>query len=63
MTVGTHKLSGKLLIFVACQYFKGDSLQKKGSDVNEEMNYICVLEVDHNTWKVTPIKIVRPKVA
>ena len=45
MDVGSHKLTNKLLIFVACQYFKGDKL-KKSKEGSEEKSYISVIEVD-----------------
>ena len=45
LDVGTQKTTGKLLIFVACQYFKGEKFMKdkKGQ---EEKCYILVLSVD-----------------
>jgi len=53
MDVGSKKSNGKLLIFVACQFFKGEKLMKdkKGS---EEKCYISVIEVDQfNGYSVT----------
>lgn len=47
MDVGSHKLTGKLLIFVACQYVKGDS-REDSKEKDEIQNYIIVLEVDQN---------------
>ena len=45
MDVGSHKLTDKLLIFVACQYFEGDKF-KKTKEGNQEKCYISVIEVD-----------------
>ena len=46
MDVGSHKLTGRLLIFVANQYFDGDNFKKSAKGGNEEKCYISVIEVD-----------------
>ena len=52
MDIGSHKLTGKLLVFVAQQTFKGDKL-KKSKESNDEKCYISVIEVDqHNGFAV-----------
>lgn len=51
MDVGTDKISGNLLIIVACQKIADRKLQQKGNDTSEERNYISVIEVDPtNGW-------------
>ena len=46
MDVGTDKISGNLLIIVACQYFRRNETQKKGNEMSEERNRIYIIEVD-----------------
>ena len=53
MDVGTHKLTGKLLIFVACQAFREREF-KASKDSESASYYISVLEVDDKKAATTP---------
>ena len=48
MAVGSHSQNKTILIFIACQKFSGQKIQK-GNDGSEEKNYVTILEV--NPWK------------
>ena len=61
MDVGSHNISGRLLIFVACQELSQEKMQKS-KDADDEKNYILILEVDQeNGFRVSEKKRIYPQ--